>query len=160
MSVRPAKTQTSLGIRPVWSKCSLCAQWVAKDPRFLHADSEDSDQTGRMSRLIWVFAGRTLILFVLSCRGSYSQHSKLKVIDHYYKSHRKDIWNETKLASPFSKTVTLSFFKNVFDQLYRVVTKAWLKKNRKVNIGLKENCRLVWASDCPCVVSKFRYSRR
>ena len=33
--------------------------WVAKDPSFLHADSEDSDQTGRMSRLIWVFAGRT-----------------------------------------------------------------------------------------------------
>ena len=26
--------------------------------------SEDSDQTGRMPRLIWVFAGRTLILFV------------------------------------------------------------------------------------------------
>ena len=24
----------------------LCAQWVAKDPRFLHADSENSDQTG------------------------------------------------------------------------------------------------------------------
>ena len=37
----------------------LCAQWVAKDPSFLHADSEDSDQTGRMPRLIWVFAGRT-----------------------------------------------------------------------------------------------------
>ena len=26
---------------------------------FLHADGEDSDQTGRMSRLIWVYAGRT-----------------------------------------------------------------------------------------------------
>ena len=57
--VRPAKTEISLGIRPVWSESSLCAQWVAKDPRFLHADSEDSDQTGRMPRLIWVFAGRT-----------------------------------------------------------------------------------------------------
>ena len=62
MSVCPAKTQISLGIRPVWSESSLCAQWVAKDPRFLHADSEDSDQTGRMPRLIWIFAGRTLIL--------------------------------------------------------------------------------------------------
>ena len=46
MSVRPAKTQISLDIRPVWSEISLCAQWVAKDPSFLHADSEDSDQTG------------------------------------------------------------------------------------------------------------------
>ena len=31
---------------------SLCAQWVAKDPRFLQADSADSDQTGQMPRLI------------------------------------------------------------------------------------------------------------
>ena len=72
MSVRPAKTQISLGIRPVWSESSLCAQWVAKDPSFLHADSEDSDQTWRIPRLIWVFAGRTVTLLVLSCRGSYT----------------------------------------------------------------------------------------
>ena len=72
MTVHPAKTQISLGIRPVWSESLLCASLVAKDPSFLHADSEDSDQTGRMPRLIWVFAGRTLILLVLSCRVSYS----------------------------------------------------------------------------------------
>ena len=45
MTVHPAKTQISLGICPVWSESSLCAQWVAKDPGFLYADSEDSDQT-------------------------------------------------------------------------------------------------------------------
>ena len=56
-------------LRSAWAL--LCAQWVAKDPNFIHADSEDSDQTGRMPRLIWVFAGHTLILLVLSCRGSY-----------------------------------------------------------------------------------------
>ena len=66
MTMRPAKTQISLGIHPVWSESSLCAQWVAKDPRFLHADSKDSDQTGRTPRLIWVFAGRTATLLVLS----------------------------------------------------------------------------------------------
>ena len=66
MSVRPAKTQLSLGIRPVWSESSLCAQWVAKDPVFLHV-SEDSDQTGRMPRLIWVFTRRTVTFLVLSC---------------------------------------------------------------------------------------------
>ena len=38
---------------------SLCTHWVAKDPRFLHAYSEDSDHTGRMPRLICVFAGCT-----------------------------------------------------------------------------------------------------
>ena len=52
MGVRPAKTQISLGICPVLSESSLYAQWVAKDPRFLHTDSEDSDQTGQMPRLI------------------------------------------------------------------------------------------------------------
>ena len=51
------KTQISLGIHPVWSESLLCAQWVAKDSVLLHGDSEDSDQTGRMRRLIWVFAG-------------------------------------------------------------------------------------------------------
>ena len=81
MSLRHAKTQISLGIHPVWSESSLCAHWAAKDPRFLHADSEDSDQTGQKPRLIWVFAGRTLILLVLSCRGStfrMSRNSYLK----------------------------------------------------------------------------------
>ena len=65
----PAQTLIRLGIRPVWSEASLCAQWVVKDPSFLHADSEDSDQTGRMPRLSWVFAG--ICHFVgLSCAGS------------------------------------------------------------------------------------------
>ena len=58
MTMRPAKTQISLGVRPVWSASSQCAQWVAKDRSFLRADSEDTDQTGRMPRLIRVFAGR------------------------------------------------------------------------------------------------------
>ena len=70
MTVRPAKTQNSLGIHPVCSESSLYAQWVAKDQGFLHADSEDSDQTGRMPRLIWVFAWRKVILLVLSRGGS------------------------------------------------------------------------------------------
>ena len=39
----------------------LCAQWVAKDLRIAK-----TDQTGRMPRLIRVFAGRTVILLVLS----------------------------------------------------------------------------------------------
>ena len=64
--MRPVKTQISLGIHPVWSESSLCTQWVGTDTSFLHADSEDSDQTGRKPTLIWVFAGRTLTLSVLS----------------------------------------------------------------------------------------------
>ena len=61
--------------RRLRSESSLCAQWVAKDTSFLYADSEASAQTGRMPRLIWVFAGRTchfvgfvLLLFYTLCR--------------------------------------------------------------------------------------------
>ena len=68
MTLRPAKTQISLGIRPVWSESSLCAQWVAKDPRFL---LEKTDQTGQMPKLIRVFAGRRVILLFLSWGGSF-----------------------------------------------------------------------------------------
>ena len=70
MSVRPAKTQISLGIRPVWSETSLSA-WRKHVSLATHwAHREDSGQTGRMPRLIWIFAGRTVTLLVLSCRDS------------------------------------------------------------------------------------------
>ena len=41
MSVRKAKNQIRLGISPAGSESSLHAQWVAKDPSILHADSAD-----------------------------------------------------------------------------------------------------------------------
>ena len=46
--VRPAKTQISLGIRPVWSKSSLSAwrKLASLDIHWTH--SEDSDQTRRI----------------------------------------------------------------------------------------------------------------
>ena len=73
VGVRPAKTQISLGIHPVWSGSSPSA-WRKLGSLATHwAYSEDSDQTGWMPRLIWVFAGRTLILLVLSGRGSFNK---------------------------------------------------------------------------------------
>ena len=63
-----AKRKISLGTSPVWSESLLCIHWVAKDRSWLNAEREDSDQTGRMPRLIWVFAWRTsrIIGFVVS----------------------------------------------------------------------------------------------
>ena len=60
-----ASAKSDQGLRCPHEECllgSLVTHW---------AHSEDSDQTGRMPRLIWVFAGRTVILLVLSCGGSY-----------------------------------------------------------------------------------------
>ena len=68
--LRPAKIQISLGIRPVWSESSIIA-WRKLGSLATHwALSKDSDQTGRMPRLIWVFAGRTTTLLVLSWGSS------------------------------------------------------------------------------------------
>ena len=57
--VHPAKTQISLGIYPIWSE-SLLSAWCKLGSLASHwAHSKDSDQTGRVPRLIWVFAGHT-----------------------------------------------------------------------------------------------------
>ena len=76
MVVRPAKTQISLGICPVWSESSLSAWRNLGSLATQWAHSEDSDQTGWMPRLTWVIAGRTTILLVLSRGGS---NSKCKI---------------------------------------------------------------------------------
>ena len=61
--VRPAKTQISLAIRSVWSESSLSA-WRKLGSLATHwAHSEDSDQTGQMPRLIWVFAAQSFCWF-------------------------------------------------------------------------------------------------
>ena len=58
-----ASVQSDQSSLSAWRKLgSLATHW---------AHSEDSDQTGRMPRLIWVFTGRTVILLVLSWGGSY-----------------------------------------------------------------------------------------
>ena len=83
------KTQISLGICSVWSE-SLLSAWRNLGTLATHwAQSEDSDQTGRMPRLIWVFAGRTLILLVLSCRGSHDLNvsSVLKAHSLFYQKY-------------------------------------------------------------------------
>ena len=53
------KTQISLRIRAVWSESSSTAYRNFASLVTQNAPSEDSDQTARMRRLIWIFAGRT-----------------------------------------------------------------------------------------------------
>ena len=75
MSVRLAKTQISLGIHPVWSE-SLLSAWRKLGSLATHwAHSKDSNPPS----LIWVFAGCTLTLLVLSCRGSYVYCTTIKI---------------------------------------------------------------------------------
>ena len=69
--LRPAKIQISLDIRPVWSESSLSTWRNIGALTTPWAHSEDSDQTGRMPRLIWVFPGHTSFCWVLSCCSSH-----------------------------------------------------------------------------------------
>ena len=65
VAVHPVKTQIGLGISPVWSESSLCAQWIAKDPSFLHADSEDwSDWVDTQADLSLRWAHNHIVGFV------------------------------------------------------------------------------------------------
>ena len=114
MSVRLAKTQISLGIRPVWSE-SLLSAWRKLGPlATTHwAHSEDSDQTGRIPRLIWVFTGRTVTLLVLSRGGSllFRYGWKMCVLDldsilcectvHYPRLVGIIYWRKLNIASPW-----------------------------------------------------------
>ena len=63
LTLRPAKTQISLGIRPVWSESSLSA-W-RKLGSYLSTE-RTAKTLIRLGSLIWVFAGRTLFLLGLS----------------------------------------------------------------------------------------------
>ena len=49
--VHPAKSQTSLRIRVVWSESSLSAFCIRKVAKLLHAEYEDSDQTAHKRRI-------------------------------------------------------------------------------------------------------------
>ena len=98
MSVRPAETQISPGFRPFWSESSVSARRYLGSLATHWAHSDDSDQTGRMPRLIWVFDGRTLILFVLLCRGSNNVYP-CKPQFYYNKSGVRSGLNYTRLLN-------------------------------------------------------------
>ena len=115
----------------VWSESSLSA-WRKLGSLATHwAHSEDADQTRQMPRLrlIWVFTGHTLILLVLSCRGSY-------IVKHFFflfqiivkfnyftlkvlaKGQVQNIWYIHKLPQWYKKYVvhlyTLRLFLKIF----------------------------------------------
>ena len=82
-----AKTPISLGFHPVWSESSLYTQWVAKDPSFLHADSEDwsdwADTQADLS-LRWVH-----VLFCWFCHEA----AQIVLIENTEKFIMIGIWN-------------------------------------------------------------------
>ena len=82
-----------------WRKLgSLATHW---------AHSDDSDQTGWMPRLIWVFVGHTLNLF-LSCRESFQKNSDVKNLSENPHLLKYCIKSESWLFPPTESWVHLN----------------------------------------------------
>ena len=97
--VRPAKTQISLDICPVWSESSMCAQWVAQDPSFLHADSEDwSDWADAQADLSLRWVSEDSFCWFLSRGGSFSNSQLSEQNVYCYKNfHYIPVFDLTRI---------------------------------------------------------------
>ena len=80
-------TLSDQSLRCPWRKLgSLATHW---------AHSEDSDQTGRMPRLILVFAERTVILLILSWGGSFVHHNDFNAyLPMYFRSNHINLYSK------------------------------------------------------------------
>ena len=138
--VRPAKTQISLSIRPDWSESSLSA-WRKLGALATHwAHSEDSDQTGRMPKLIWIFAGRTVILLALSRGGSFilfqrHLHNTAKQLHFYH-----DPQTETFLSIKRAKHTGLADLQHhiVSKILITMINCMWASSWENVSSGVSD----------------------
>ena len=70
----------------------LGGQWVAKDPSFLHTDSEDSDQTGRLVCILLTFLVNLSIISLrrLSIKMSIFNNKRRKVRKKRRKERKKN----------------------------------------------------------------------
>ena len=97
----PAKTNISLAICPVWLESSLCAEWVAKDPRILHADSDDgSDWVDAQADLSLRWAHRGIYRFchaaahILTCSCGKVFNFEICCLENTDIKRERKIWNE------------------------------------------------------------------
>ena len=152
--LHPAKTQISLGISPVWSGSSLYA-WRKFGSLATHwVHSENSDETGSMPRLIWVFAGCTVILLVLTWGGSFQSchtqfgerfsHSKMcgksYTCTHTHTTERKTLSRNCNITYLVSKSI--------FDSCRYVVSVWWRICRNKQSSNLETSLKAVKQSMC------------
>ena len=106
VTVRLAKVQISLGIRPVWTESSLSAWRNTGSSATQWAHWEHSDQTGRMPRLIWVFAGRPCHFDGFVMRWLIILYNSV-----ICQTYRKNKCNFFYISAIFAVRIDLSFLK-------------------------------------------------
>ena len=129
--VHPVKTQISLGTHPVWSESSLSA-WRNIGPLTTYwVPSKDSDQTGRMPRLIWVVSGRTGHFFLFfhaaahKINNSLQQQRYLACVDGLRMDVSRLVWSNALSSTWFCSTnqVAIIIINNVY------VFRTWRRKS-------------------------------
>ena len=124
--MRLRKTQISLDIHQVWSEHSLSARRSLRTLATFWAHIEVSDQTGRMPKLIWVFAGRTGISvgFVLP-RLKCSFSTCRRVLQRVQETKSTDPKADGKLrqGSKWNESRNKSSWEFPWDKLSMLVTK-------------------------------------
>ena len=114
--MRPAKTQISLGVRPVWTQSSLSA-WRKLWSLATHwVHSEDSDRTGRVPRLSWVFAGCTchFVGFVMRRLVWFSDWQ-----------HQASLDNSNSTTANYTQSELIEKQTNVINMINRGSTSTW-----------------------------------
>ena len=110
MTECPVKTQISLGIRPVWSDSSLSTWRKLESLATQWVHSDDSDQTGQMPKLIWVFAGCTdhfvgFVMRQLIYWGTYNNQRIITVTTSSYRhSHFGNVLPNTPLRQGYNNS--------------------------------------------------------
>ena len=116
LMTKPTKwlyTQRRLRSSAESDQSSLWARWVAKDPSFRHAHREDSDQTGQMPRLIWVYTG--YMSFCWFCHAAVQMFTLLCLVD----SSILSIWQVHFHSRDVS--CAFSFFLNIYTRVYKAL---------------------------------------
>ena len=104
--MRLAKTQISRGR----SESSLCTQWVAKDPSFLHVASEEADAQADLSSLGTCLSGHfvSFVMRLLKCNinvspiiaGFTCSSKSWRSLSQGFRSHAQAILKNSLLAVP------------------------------------------------------------
>ena len=124
-----------------------------------------TDQPGRIPRLIWVFTGRTLILLVLSCRGSFVAvwHRRRELRQEFHqqcpREHTQSVWKSAsskisvslnyysgwKEAGKSKRTIKTKSCKHVSDKFKNKCVTSFINFKRLSKIWMVTVCHK-WAA--------------
>ena len=146
-------------ICPVWSESSQCAQWVAKDPWFLHAVSKSSDQTGLMPGWSESSLCTHATLLVLSRRLKYA------IIPTFTANHKSSlilvVWQPSGISvTSVTVETALTFVSVLIRGMYwlRFVEVDFIYTETRHSQHLQKDVCMKWSFGSACTFSVWSQS--